>query len=99
MAPVGRLKNDYALVLKAGNTVQADLARNLFTEAGIPCLVHGPDFDIAELGIAAHNMLRGTNVYVPHELRNRAREVLEAAWGPLDADGRPLSPPNGQDET
>jgi len=88
---VGRLRDDYALVLKAGNTIQADLARNLFTEAGIPCLVHGADFDIAELGLAAHNMVRGTNVYVPHELREQAREVLQAAWGPLDADGRPLS--------
>ncbi|HVS11336.1 MAG TPA: DUF2007 domain-containing protein [Planctomycetota bacterium] len=88
---MGRLKDDYALVLKAGNTIQADLARNLFTEAGIPCLVHGPDFDVAEMGIAAHNMARGTNLYVPHGLREQAREVLQAAWGPIDEDGRPSS--------
>jgi hypothetical protein len=38
---MGRLADDYALVLRAGDTIEADLARNLFGEADIPCLSPG----------------------------------------------------------
>jgi len=90
---MGRPGDDYALILKAGDAIEADLARNLLTEADIPCLAHGPDFDVAELGLAAHNMVRGTDLYVPRELRGRARDVLRQAWGPIDEDGHPQSRP------
>jgi hypothetical protein len=65
---MGRLADDYALVPRAGDTIEADLARNLFGEADIPCLSHGPDFDLAELGIAAQDIIRGTNLYEPTDL-------------------------------
>ena len=90
---MGRPSEDYAVLLKAADTVELDLARNLLREADIPHLVHGPDFDVAELGVAGHHMVRGSNLYVPRELRGRARDVLRAAWGPIDEDGHPLTKP------
>jgi hypothetical protein len=92
---MGRPSDDYAVLLKGADTVEIDLARGLLREAGIPHLVHGSDFDVAELGVAAHHMVRGSNLYVPHELRDRARDVLKAAWGPIDEEGRPQTRPGG----
>jgi hypothetical protein len=90
---MGRPSDDYAVLLKGADTVELDLARNLLREADIPHLVHGPDFDVAELGVAGHHMVRGSNLYVPRELRGRARDVLRAAWGPIDDDGHPQTKP------
>ena len=59
----------------------ADLARNLLETAGIPVYLDSPDFDVAELGVAAHGMLRGMSVYVPASAAKRAREILDEAWG------------------
>jgi len=95
---MGRPSEDYAVLLKGADIVELDLARGLLREAEIPHLVHGPDFDVAELGVVSHHMVRGSNLYVPRDLRGRARDVLRAAWGPIDEDGHPLSRP-GDSET
>jgi len=52
--------------------------------AGIPSLAHTPDFDMAELGRAAHDQVRGGVLLVPHALLEKARAALEEAWGPLE---------------
>ena len=77
--------DEHDLLLDSVDKVKADLAKGLLAEAGIPCLFHGPDFDVAELGTAAHQTLRGVSVYVPRGAREKAQAVLEAAWGPEEA--------------
>lgn len=78
---MGRNDEDFALLLDGINTVEANLAHGLLEGARIPSLRHGPDFDVAELGRAAHDNLRGTSLFVPREALERAVAVLEAAWG------------------
>jgi len=78
---MGRPDEDFALLVEAADSVECNLARNLLDEAGIPCLIHGPDFDIAELGVVAHQNVRGVNVYVPKAALEAARRVLAEAWG------------------
>lgn len=73
---VGRPRDDFDLLLEAPHPVEAELARGLLEEAGIPVLVHGGDFDVAELGSATHAMLRRPDVYVPKGARVRAARVL-----------------------
>jgi hypothetical protein len=77
---MGRIADDYATLLDSTSQVEADLAQGLLTEAGIPCLLHGPDFDRVELGNAMHGTAFGVSVYVPHAALERARSILRAAW-------------------
>jgi hypothetical protein len=77
-----RPQDDFARLLEAADLVAIELARNLLDEAGIPSLVHGPDFDMAELGVAAHHAVRRRDLYVPRRALARAQAVLERAWGP-----------------
>lgn len=79
MAPTFRGESD--LVLRAVDYVEGELAKNLLESAGIPVIVHAPDFDMAELGRAANAQARGSDVLVPRGARARARELLVAAWG------------------
>lgn len=72
---------DRAVLLEGASMVEVDLARGLLAEAGIPCVVVGPDFDVAELGRAVHDTIRGRTVVVPRSALARARAVLAAAWG------------------
>ncbi len=76
-----RMRDEYAPLLEGANAIEAQMAKNLLTEAGIPCFLHGQDFDVAELGQAAHDMIRGTTVFVPPSALESARAVLEGAWG------------------
>ncbi len=57
------------------------MARNLLDAAGIPSLGDGPDFDVAELGRAAHDQIRGSKLLVPKGAGERAKEILREAWG------------------
>jgi hypothetical protein len=76
---MGRIADDYATLLDSVTLVEANLARGLLDEAGIPCLFHGPDFDFAELGLSSHAAARGVSVYVPRAALAEAQEVLRAA--------------------
>jgi len=73
--------DDHDLLLDTVDKTTADLAKSLLEAAGIPTLFHGPDFDVAELGAAAHQTSRGVSVYVPKGASERAQAVLDAAWG------------------
>lgn len=75
------LSKDFALLLDTVDAVRADLASNLLDSAGIPNLQHSPDFDVAELGVAAHAAVRGVSVYVPKPAFESARAILQEAWG------------------
>ena len=75
------MKKDRSLLLEGASRVEIDLAQSLLKEGGIPSVVEGPDFDVAELGRAAHDMIRGQNLYVPTSTLERARAVLDTAWG------------------
>ena len=83
MRDMKRLDEDYAILLELAPPVSTDLARQLLEAAGIPSLLHGSDFDIAELGTAAHQTLRGANVLVSKGDLERARAILIEAWGEI----------------
>ena len=75
------MDDEYALVLDGVDKMTADMAQVLLKEAGIPSLLHGADFDVAELGVAAHAAIRGIGVYVPKSALDQASEILAGAWG------------------
>ena len=74
-------REEHALLLDTVPKVTADLACQVLEAAGIPSLLHGPDFDVAELGSAAHDTLRGASVFVPKSALEQARKALADAWG------------------
>ncbi len=71
----------YAKAVSSVPRYEAEIARQLLSEAGIPCFVHGPDFDRAELG-ASHDMVRHVDVHVAPADLERAKATLAEAWGP-----------------
>jgi hypothetical protein len=80
------IEKDHAQLLDTVSKVTADLACEILKGAGIPTLQHGPDFDMAELGSAAHDSARGVSVFVPHSALDRAREILAETWGEAPPD-------------
>ncbi len=72
---------EISVLLAAPDSVRAELARSLLEEAGIPSLLHGPDMDMAELGVAAHAGFTRPDLLVPTAALEAARELLEEAWG------------------
>ena len=78
---MARYDEEFAVVIEGLDGIALSLGRNLLDAAGVPSLAHGPDFDVAELGRAAHDQIRGGKLLVPRPLLERAREVLRAAWG------------------
>ncbi len=90
-----KMDDEYALVLDGVDKMMADMAQGLLREAGIPSLLHGADFDVAELGIAAHSTIRGIGVYVPMEAFDKASEILAEAWGEVEMDATEEGEPEG----
>jgi hypothetical protein len=76
---------EIVLLLEGIDSIESDLAKNLLANAGIPFLTKGPDFDIAELGSAVHDIVRGTDLYVPRSALELARSILDEAWADKDA--------------
>jgi hypothetical protein len=74
-------RDEFDTVLSAVDHIEAELARELLESAGIPSLLHSPDFDIAELGIASHGQMRLGDLLVPRGAQSAARATLVAAWG------------------
>ena len=83
---MGRPDEEFALLLEAASPTEVEMARGLLDSAGIPCLVHGPDFDVAEMGTAAHHVVRRQNVYVPLAAFEQANSILAEAWGDDDLE-------------
>lgn len=74
------LEQDYDLVLRAPNAVEASMAKELLESSGIPCFLHGRDRDMAELGAGVHNALTRPDLFVPKGMGERAKKVLDATW-------------------
>jgi len=72
--------DEYALLIAAASPVDAELARNLLEQEGIPVLLHALDRDVAELGTAVHMALSRPDVYVPKEALDRAVTIIRGAW-------------------
>jgi hypothetical protein len=73
-------RSEFALLLAAPDPVEADLAKDLLSSAGIPCMLHGPDRDFGELGAAAHSVLIRPDLLVPKSALARARALLRETW-------------------
>ena len=71
---------DFAVLLSAPEPVEAEMARDLLAERGIPSLLHGQDRDLAELGHAVHAAVARPDLYVPASALGRARAVLDEVW-------------------
>ena len=76
-----RIEDEYAIAVEGLDGVSLALGRNVLDAAGIPSLAHSPDFDMAELGRAAHDQIRGSMILVPKTLLEKARTALREAWG------------------
>jgi hypothetical protein len=76
-----RFSGEFDVVLAALNHIEAELARDVLTGAGIPSMHHAPDFDFAEFGAAAYGQLWHGDLLVPRGAREAARAALVAAWG------------------
>lgn len=94
---MGRPSQDFDLLLRAPHPIEAELARGLLAERGIPAMLHGGDFDVAELGSVSHAMLRRPDLYVPKGTRELAEETLrEGGYGePIALEGELAAKPGG----
>jgi hypothetical protein len=80
------MKQQSVVLLSAPNPVEAELARSLLKEAGIPSIFHGPDRDVAELGSAVHMAFTRPDLLVPAAALEAARAVLSEAWGEIEEE-------------
>ena len=78
---MSQYSEDFDVLLVAVDTIEGALASDVLAAAGIPSMLHGPDFDVAELGSSAHTRIRGANLLVPRGSHAKARAVLVEAWG------------------
>jgi hypothetical protein len=85
---MGSPDQDFDLLLEAPHPVEAEMARDLLTAAGIPSYLHGRDISIGDLGVAVQHMFTRPNLYVPKGARTLARGVLDEAW----ENGEPFFP-------
>ncbi len=76
-----KMRDEFDVLLPSVDPLEGEMARELLEERGIPSMLHGPDFDTAELGLLAHNVTRHPGLLVPKGSRTRAREILVEAWG------------------
>ncbi len=76
-----RMDEEFDLLLNGVDLMEGEMARDPLSEHGIPSLIAGPDFDVAEFGRAAHSRLRSTNLFVPKGSKVAARAILAEAWG------------------
>ncbi len=83
-----RFSGEFDVVLAAVDHFEAELARDVLAAAGIPSMLHAPDFDFAEFGVAAYGQVRRGDLLVPRGTRDAARAALEAAWGEEVMKGR-----------
>lgn len=72
---------EFDLLLTAVDPLEGEMARNVLAAEGIPSVMRGPDFDMAELGPVVHAAVRHPDLFVPKGAHATARAVLVAAWG------------------
>jgi hypothetical protein len=76
-----KLSEEFDLLLSSVDPMEADMARELLSEHGIPSMTDGPDFDVVEMGSASHGVARHPDLYVPKGSKIAARAILAEAWG------------------
>lgn len=76
-----RFSGEFDVALTSVDHVEAELARDVLAAAGIPSMLHAPDFDFAEFGAAAYGQVRRGDLLVPRGALDAARAALTAAWG------------------
>jgi hypothetical protein len=76
-----RMGDEFDRLLSAVDPMEGEMARDLLAEHGIPSMMHGPDFDVAELGRASHGVSRHPDLFVPKGTKVAARAILAEAWG------------------
>jgi hypothetical protein len=72
--------SEFDLLLEAPTSVEADMAREILAQEGIPTFMHGKDRDLAELGAAVHSAYTRPNLFVPKGRRAEAQAILDEAW-------------------
>jgi hypothetical protein len=73
-------RTEFDLLLEAPASVEAEMAREVLADAGIPTFLHGRDRDLAELGVVIHNDLTRPDLFVPKGRRAEAEAILNSAW-------------------
>jgi hypothetical protein len=73
-------RDEFDLLLSAPTAVEADMAREILAQRGIPTFLHGKDRDLAELGAAVHSAYTQPDLYVPKGRRAEAQAILDEAW-------------------
>ena len=76
-----RMTDDFDQLLSSVDPMEGEMAKELLADKGIPSMMHGPDFDVAELGRVSHNASRHPDLYVPKGTKVAARAILAEAWG------------------
>lgn len=76
-----RMHDEFDLLLSSIDPIAGAMAGELLEEQGIPSMLHGPDFDRAELGLLVHSVVRHPDLLVPKGSREKARAILVGAWG------------------
>jgi hypothetical protein len=79
---MSRPREDFGVLLANASPLDTNLAKQLLEERGIPSLIHGPDFDVAGLGVAAHQSVREADLLVTRPALPEALRILTEAWGP-----------------
>lgn len=76
-----KMSDEFDVLLRAVDPIEGEMARDVLEARGIPSMMHGADFDAAELGVASHAVLRHRDLLVPKGSHALARSVLVEAWG------------------
>lgn len=79
------IPHDHDLLLEAPSPTDASLAQELLESRGIPSVLYGADRYNLAFGASANQLTR-PDLYVPKGMRERARAVLDEAWGGTKRD-------------
>jgi hypothetical protein len=71
-------RDEYDLLLETPSLIESEMAQELLSEAGIPSLLH--PVDSREAFVLSHHPFDAPDLYVPKGMRDRAEQILRAAW-------------------
>src|SRR5437868_776979 len=78
-----KMRDEFDVLLPSVDPLEGELTRDLLEQEGIPSMLHGPDFDKAELGLLVLaqrgdlNALSDAEVGQPETERNARRPWLD----------------------
>ena len=71
---------DHAILLAAPDWAEAQMAKNVLAEAGIPSLLREINSGLLECGPELQSAMHRPDLMVPRALLERARAALSEAW-------------------